>query len=133
MTINRLSIPEGTLIPEGQSPYRAVARLLLEHADAVIQPAPGEYEVTPPSGEVENLFTHKLTIHDNGEGTFQMLPKEEDASTVDINLKTRGLSAQKGGSIRAINAERSLLLIGGGGRGSNVHALRLFEIIFFTE
>lgn len=130
MAIAKLEIREGSpLLAEGKDLRSAVGKLLVARFRELELLRPGVYDVTPAIW-TKNNHDHELTVFDNGEGLYKVLPKADDAGLLTVTQK--GLEPYKpGGQQNPINNGNPIAIIGGG--HPSKEGLHIFGLITYLE
>ncbi len=130
MSIHRLDIPEGVVLPTQPRPdglELLVADVLTSHFAELVHLGQGQYDVTPRLW-TDNTHRHELTVFDNGEGMYRMYPRRGSAGV--ISGSEGGIASfHAGGAQQPVNAEQPLTIIAGGHPVSR--DLRVFGLIAY--
>lgn len=125
----RLEIPDGEPLPGDASQLHAVmAQILITHSADLETLRSGAYDITPRIW-TRNTHRHELTVFDNGEGIYRILPITENvgyhvASNAGINPYAEG------GRTQPLNATQPLHIIGGGHPRKS--ELQIFGLILYV-
>ena len=126
--INRLSIPEGSPMPQDMSQLnRALAELIVGRADHIVTLAPGVYDLTPKLW-TKNNHRHELTVLDNNTGVMRMLPRTPEAGYIEVDDQV--ISTAPGGRMQVIDDDNRLAILAGGHPDSPL--LHIFELIMYA-
>lgn len=127
--ITRLEFPDGIDMPRDPNQLNSECRkLLIAHVVELEFLETGVYDITPKIW-TENTHAHELTVLDNGEGLYQMYPKD---SEVGFTETAGGLSSfKRGGRMNPIDAEKPLHIVGGG--HPNKPFLYIFGLIVYIR
>lgn len=111
MSIVRASLHEGTPLSDPANLHIEVAKLLLLETVELKRLAPGQYDVTPEIWTT-NTHQHELTVLDNDEGIYRLIPKNQDVGV--IAASSHGQDYRVGGRTQVINSESPIAIIAGG-------------------
>ncbi len=126
MPIERLSFPAGKSVDvtEKADPEAVILGLISSHASDVTRLEPGEYDLTP-AALAHSVHSHILTVHENGEASYRILPNEPGACTVHID-RDQQPQEKLGGGFTAIPQADNLIGIADPVSES---IMRVFEVI----
>ncbi len=114
MSIGKLEIQDGAPLPKyPKTLHIALAQLLIERGEDDFEVlSSGVYDVTPSIWTKHN-HDHELTVLDDGEGIYRVLPRNKSAGFVTATHP--GISGfRPGGTQNRINESNPFAVIAGG-------------------
>jgi hypothetical protein len=129
MTIERLHFEEGFSFDSNRSAQEQIAEIATANIFNIQILPEGDYNLTP-KWWTNNLMRHNLTVLEDGNGVYQMLPRDNDVGTVEIGRQKILGQYKPGGRTVHLPQDEEMIVVGGPLKDKKT--LGVYEVIFYV-
>jgi hypothetical protein len=127
MTIERFHSEEGFSLDPNRSPEDQIMQTVAANITSLQTLPEGDYNLTP-AWWTKHLMIHNLTVLENGNGIYKMLPRDNDVGTIEIDPRKIMNQHKPGGRIVHLPQDQEMIVIGGPLKDRKT--LGVYEVIF---
>jgi len=127
MTIERLHSEDGYPVDSSKPLLGQIKRILISNQTKIEALPEGDYNLTP-KWWTKHLMNHELTVLENGNGIYRMIPRNNRVGTADLDKQ--GLNKfEAGGKTIQLPQDDEVAVVGGPLKDGKT--LGAYEIMFY--